>query len=72
MVIAGSYRQKSNAENQVSKLRKLGYSDSSVENFNRGSYAVVLVDRFSSYSDAKALVRKLAGDGVEAMIKEKN
>lgn len=72
LVLAGSYRQKNNAENQAAKLRKLGYSGSSVENFNRGSYAVVLVDRFHKYSEAKALVRKLANDGVEAMVKEKN
>ncbi len=72
MVIAGSYRQKVNAENQVAKLRKLGYNESRIESFNRGSYAAVLVDRYNSYSDAKALVSKLAGDGVEAMVKEKN
>lgn len=72
MVIAGSYRQKVNANNQVSKLRNLGYNKSRVESFNRGSYAVVLVDRFSSYSQAKALVKKLAGNGVEAMVKAKN
>ena len=72
MVIAGTYRQKINATNQVAKLRKLGYNDSRVESFDRGAYAVALVDRFSSYSQAKALVRKLADNGVEAMIKEKN
>ena len=72
MEIAGSYRQKINAENQAAKLRNLGYSSSQVASFNRGSYAVVLVDRFSSYGDAKTLVSKLAGDGVEAMIKEKH
>lgn len=72
MVIAGTYRQKVNATNQVNKLRKLGYNDSEVKMFDRGSYALALVNRFSSYSDAKALVRKLADNGVEAMIKEKN
>lgn len=72
MVIAGSYKQKINAANQVSKLHKLGYNETKVELFNRGSYAVVLVDRFSNYSQAKALVSKLAGNGVEAMVKEKN
>lgn len=72
MVLAGSYRQRGNADAQASKLRRLGYNDTEVRLFDRGSYAVVLVDRFSSLSQASQLVRDLADKGIEAFVKEKN
>ncbi len=71
LVIAGSYQQKINAQNQVARLRKLGYSDAGVEIFNHGALAVALVDRFYSYSDALALHRELKGKGIEVFIKKK-
>jgi cell division protein FtsN len=70
MVLAGSYRQRVNANNQAARLRKLGYSSAEVKIFDKGTYAVVLVDRFSNYNDAKKLVTELAGKGVDAMVKE--
>lgn len=70
MVIAGSYRQRTNADNQVAKLRKMGYDQARVELFDRGSYAVVLVNRFNAYGDAKRLVSELSGKGIDAMVSE--
>lgn len=71
MVVAGSYRQRVNADNQVARLRKMGYNNTQVSLFDRGSFAVVLVDRFSSYGDAKRLVNELVGKGVDAIVDEK-
>jgi cell division protein FtsN len=71
MVLAGSYRQRVNADNQVARLRKMGYNNAEVSLFDRGSYAVVLVDRFSTYGDAKRLVNELVGKGVDAIVDEK-
>ncbi len=71
MVVAGSYRQRVNADNQVARLRKMGYNNTQVSLFDRGSFAVVLVDRFSSYGDAKRVVNELAGKGVDAIVDEK-
>ena len=71
MVLAGSYRQRVNADNQVARLRKMGYNNAEVSLFDRGSYAVVLVDRFSNYGDAKRLVTELASKGVDAIVDEK-
>lgn len=71
MVLAGSYRQRVNADNQVARLRKMGYNNAEVSLFDRGSYAVVLVDRFSTYGDAKRLVNELAAKGVDAIVDEK-
>lgn len=72
MVIAGSFRQRSNADNQVAKLRGMGYNNAQVELFNRGAFAAVLVDRFSSLSEARSLVTELSGKGVDAIVKDKN
>lgn len=71
MVLAGSYRQRVNADNQVARLRKMGYNNAEVSLFDRGSYAVVLVDRFSTYGDAKRLVNELASKGIDALVDEK-
>jgi len=71
MVLAGSFRQMVNAENHVRNLKNKGYSNASVERFDGGAYAVVLVDRFSSLSEAKSLVSKLEGDNIDAYVKKK-
>ncbi|MEL6832005.1 MAG: SPOR domain-containing protein [Bacteroidota bacterium] len=68
MVIAGQFRQRSNADSYASKLRGMGYNNTSVELFDRGSYAVVLVDRFDSYNAAKRLVDDLTGKGIDAIV----
>ena len=71
MVLAGSYTVKQNAEIEASRLRKKGYDNASVELFNRGKYASVLVDRFESEADAKALAKKLKEGGLEAFVLKK-
>ena len=68
MVIAGQFRQRSNADSYAAKLRGMGYNNTKVELFDRGSYAVVLVDRFDSYGSAKRLVDELTGKGIDAIV----
>lgn len=71
MVIAGTYKQKINAENQVNKLKRLGYSNAQIELFDRGSYAIVLVDRHDSESAAQTMVGQLRKEGIDSYIKLK-
>ncbi|MBK7869645.1 MAG: SPOR domain-containing protein [Saprospiraceae bacterium] len=68
LVLAGAFSVKSNAENEAKRLQKLGFPNAEVSPFNRGKYAAVLVDRFSSESDAKKLVNDLKAKGVEAYV----
>ncbi|MEM0993036.1 MAG: SPOR domain-containing protein [Bacteroidota bacterium] len=70
MVIAGTFSFMANAEDHAKTVRGKGYDKASVEKFDGGAYAVVLVDRFSSLSDAQSLIRKLKGDGVDAYVKK--
>lgn len=72
MVLAGSFSKKAFAEAQVKKLDKLGYDNARVEIFDRGKYAVVLVDRFDNMAEAERLVKKLSGDGVKSYVKIKS
>lgn len=71
MVIAGAFTQKASARREVERLKKKGYSTAGLEIFDRGKYAVVLVDQFGNMADAERLVKKLEGDGVKAYIKMK-
>lgn len=71
MVLAGSFRETVNAEAMLAKVKKMGYDEATVERFDRGTYAVVLVNRFDTYSEASALVKTLSGKGVDATVYKK-
>lgn len=71
LVLAGAFKEKANAQTEASRLRKLGYDDAEVSPFNRGTFAVVLVDRFIDVADARKLVNELKAKGVEAYVQEK-
>lgn len=70
LVIAGTFKIKSGAETLARQLRNAGYSNAKTSIFDRGTYAVVLVDRFTSKSDADALASRLKSDGTEAYVQE--
>jgi cell division septation protein DedD len=72
LVLAGSFTQKSGAQAQVNQLRKKGYENAKVEIFDRGKFAVVLVDRFDNMADAERLVKQLKADGVKCYVKLKS
>ncbi len=72
MVLAGTFSVVQNAENHVSNLRSKGYSNARVERFDRGAYAVVLVDRFANESAARKLVGELRNQhGIDSYVKLK-
>lgn len=68
LVIAGSFRQQINAKERVSKLKAAGFSNTTVEKFNKGTYAVALAGQSDRYSEAKALADKLLKAGFEAQV----
>lgn len=72
MVLAGSFSIRENADNHVNNLKKLGYNNARVEVFDRGSYAVVLVDRFETESAARKLIAELKSKHkIESFLKVK-
>lgn len=71
LVLAGAFRSKENAQQESARLRKMGYENAEVSPFNKGTFAVVLVDRFVDVADARKLVNELKAKGIEAYVQEK-
>jgi cell division protein FtsN len=59
LVIAGNFTQKVNAEQRVQELKKAGFPDTEVINFDLSEYYTVCVGRFSDVNEARKLVKKL-------------
>ncbi|MBX2870825.1 MAG: SPOR domain-containing protein [Saprospiraceae bacterium] len=72
MVLAGSFKQKANAEAQVRRLKRMGFEDAKVASFNGGSLAVALVGRFDDASAANKLATQVEAKGIDAFVKRKN
>lgn len=68
LVIAGSFRQQLNAKERATKLKQAGFSETTVEKFNRGTYAVALAGQSNRYSVAKDLADKIVKAGFEAQV----
>ena len=71
LVIAGTFSKEANADRQLRKLKNLGFNHASVEHFDRGKYAVLLVDRFDNMASAERLVKDLKAEGVSGYVKVK-
>ncbi len=59
LVIAGNFTQKTNAEQRVKELKKAGFSETEIVNFDLSEYFTVCVGRFSDVNEARRLVKKL-------------
>lgn len=68
LVIAGSFRQKANAEQRIKDLRGAGFNDTRLEKFNRGTYAVALAGQTDRFSAAERLASQIVGAGFEAKV----
>lgn len=71
LVIAGSFRQKINAQSRVRNLRSNGFSEAEVGYTNRGAYAVALVEATTTYGAAQDLAARVSAKGYEVFIKER-
>jgi cell division septation protein DedD len=59
LVIAGNFTQLVNAQQRLQELRKAGFSDAEVVNFDLSEYHTVCAGRFSDVNEARRLVKKL-------------
>jgi len=67
-VVAGSFTVLDGARREMERLIKMGYHDAEVGKYNRGKYAVVIVKRTNSLSEARRLVGELKSKGVDARV----
>lgn len=71
-VQAGAFKARANAETLVKELKRLGYAKAEVALTKGGAMAVAVVDRFSNYDDAAALVKTLKSKhNIDALVKQK-
>lgn len=59
LVIAGNFSQLANAQQRVGELKKAGFSDAEVVNFDISEYHTVCAGRFADVNEARKLVKKL-------------
>ena len=72
MVVVGSYSQMASAKRMQGMLTRKGYRNTSIELFNGGKFARVLVGRTGSLSAAEDLQADLVADGFrDILIQEK-
>jgi cell division septation protein DedD len=70
LVLAGTFRQLINARTRVRELQRAGFERTSLEYFDRGTFAVALAGRYGDYGSARDLVDDLRRAGFEAQIME--
>jgi len=59
LVIAGNFSQQVNAQQRVDELKRAGFKDTEMINFDLSEYHTVCVGRFSDVNEARKLVKKL-------------
>lgn len=67
-VSAGSFTKLEAARRQMEKVIKMGYENAEIGYTNRGKFAVVVVMRTNSLSEANKVVDRLEGKGVDANV----
>ena len=59
LVIAGNFSQLVNAQQRADELKKAGFKETEIINFDLSEYHTVCVGRFSDVNEARKLVKKL-------------
>ncbi|WP_116127731.1 SPOR domain-containing protein [Lewinella sp. IMCC34183] len=71
LIIGGTFRQESNAHTRIRNLKQAGFANTALELFDRGTFAVALVDRTDTYGAATDLARQVRSAGFEAEVYRK-
>ena len=59
LVIAGNFSKLENAQQRLDELKKAGYKEAEIVNFDLSEYHTVCAGRFSDVNEARKLVKKL-------------
>jgi len=59
LVIAGNFSQLANAQQRADELKRAGFKNTEIINFDLSEYHTVCVGRFSDVNEARKLVKKL-------------
>lgn len=70
-VVCGSFIKADNADDQVKKLKKMGYNGAMRKVFGSSEYYSAVVGMYNSREQAEQIVKKLEGKGEKAFLKAK-
>ncbi|GLR19007.1 SPOR domain-containing protein [Portibacter lacus] len=68
LVVAGSYLIKDNAQKMVDKLKKLGYTNAEIVNFDESQYHSISAGRYDSYDSAGKVAKTLKQKGIDCYV----
>jgi len=71
MIIAGSYREKYNAEKMIQKLERLGFNNAKVIVFENSNIYAAIAGYYNSSTAAKEAKNSLVGSGVDCYVKRR-
>ena len=71
-VVAGTFSKIDGARREMERVIKMGYHDAEVGRYNHGKFAVVIVKRTNSLSEANKIMAQLKGKGVDVRIIDRN
>ncbi|MBP7273109.1 MAG: PD40 domain-containing protein [Saprospiraceae bacterium] len=68
-VICGTFKNLNNANNQLEKMRNMGYPDAKIVQFNSNGYNAVCVGTYTDQDSAKALAETLNDQKVDTYVR---
>jgi len=73
LVIAGNFLERANAEERVKELRKLGYTNAEVINFELSEYHTACAGRYTDLNEARRVAKKLKDiNGIDTYVRHGN
>ena len=68
LLVAGNYSVHSNAEQMMSKLKRMGYNEAEIVQFDNSNFSTVVASRFNDYDKATAAKNKLVSRGIDCYV----
>jgi cell division septation protein DedD len=73
LVIAGNFLTRANAEERVKELKKLGYSNAEVVNFELSEYHTACAGRYTDLNEARRIAKKIKDmNGIDTYVRHGN
>ena len=68
LLVAGNYSVHSNAQQMISKLKRMGYDKAEIVQFDNSSFSTVVASRFDDYDKATSAKAALISRGIDCYV----
>lgn len=68
LLVAGNYSVESNAQQMISKLKRMGYNNAEIVQFDNSNFSTVVASRFNDYDKATAAKGTLVARGIDCYV----